>query len=169
MAEKKIKKQQEITLYEEDFYEREEVKEETVRLIIFRLSNEWYGVDISSAKHVIKIEKITYLPSSPEHIAGIVNLRGEVLSVTDFKKIFGSPREELTEKSKLVVLEHGTLETGLLVDEVEGIAEIPVSRIDPTLTTIPADRARYVKGQCQITDKLVGILDTEKILTTGRK
>ena len=97
--------QQKITLYEGDFYERQEIKQETIQLVVFRLSNEWYGVEISQAREVIKIGKMTYLPSSPEHIAGIVNLRGDILSVTDLKSFFGLSQEELTEKSRLVVIE----------------------------------------------------------------
>lgn len=153
-----------VTLYEEDLYEAQEVKEETIQLVVFRISGEWYGVEITKVKEVIKIEKITYLPSSPEYISGIVNLRGNILSVTDLKKIFGLPGEELTEKSRLVVVEAGILETGLLVDEVCGALEVPVSKIDPALTTITPERAEYIDGECKIDDKLVGILKVEKVL-----
>lgn len=153
-----------ITLYEEDLYEKKEVKEETVQLVVFRLSSEWYGVEISKIKKVIKVNKITYLPSSPEYIAGIVNLRGNILSVTDLKRVFGLLQEERTEKSRLVVIESGILETGLLVDEVMEAVEVPVSKIDPTLTTISPERAEYIEGECRIDDKLMGILKVEKIL-----
>ncbi|MFQ6079702.1 MAG: chemotaxis protein CheW, partial [Thermodesulfobacteriota bacterium] len=67
---------EEIVLYEEDLYEKKELKEETLQLVVFRLAREWYGVEITKVKEVIKIEKITYLPSSPKYISGIVNLRG---------------------------------------------------------------------------------------------
>jgi purine-binding chemotaxis protein CheW len=162
---KKIEKKKEpkITLYEEDLYQ-EEVKEKTVQFLVFRLSGEWYGVELTEAKEVVKVLRITYLPSSPEHIAGIINVRGTILSVTDLKTIFGLPQEELTEKSRLVVIEHGLLETALLVDEVWEVIEVPVSKIDPTLTTIPPERAEYIEGQCKIEDKLIAILNVEKIL-----
>jgi purine-binding chemotaxis protein CheW len=122
---------QKTTLYERDLYEDEEVKEEIVKLAIFRVSNEWYGVDISKTREVARIETITYLPSSPEHIAGIVNLRGDILSVTDLKRIFGLPSEQLTEKSRLVVIESGDLETGLLVDEVDEVMDVAVAKFIP--------------------------------------
>jgi purine-binding chemotaxis protein CheW len=65
-----------IAHYKEDLYERAALEEETLQIIVFRLSQEWYGVEIRKVKEVIRVTKITYLPSSPEYIAGIVNLRG---------------------------------------------------------------------------------------------
>lgn len=158
------KEAQKIALYEEDLYEAQGAKEETAQLVVFRISDEWYGVEITKVKEVIKAEGITYLPASPEYIAGIVNLRGNILSVTDLRKIFGLSQKEVTEKTRLVVIESGILETGLLVDEVAEAIEVPISKIDPTLTTIPAERAEYVEGECKIDDKLMGILKVEKIL-----
>lgn len=158
-----VKKIKEFIVEEEDLYEAPEVKEETTQLVVFRISAEWYGIEITKVKEVIKAEDITYLPSSPEYVAGIVNLRGNILSVTDLKKIFGLPQEELTGKSRLVVIESGVLETGLLVDEVAEAVEIPISGIDPALTTIIPERAEYIEGECKIGDRLIGILKVEKI------
>jgi purine-binding chemotaxis protein CheW len=155
---------QKTTLYERDLYEDKEVEEETAKLAIFRVSNEWYGVDISKTREVARIETITYLPSSPEHIAGIVNLRGDILSVTDLKRIFGLPSEQLTGKSRLVVIESGDLETGLLVDEVDEVMDVAVSKIHPTLATISAEKADFLTGEYRIDGKLIGILNIEKIL-----
>jgi purine-binding chemotaxis protein CheW len=148
---------------DEDFYEREMPKEETLRLIVFRLSQEWYGVEITKVKEVIKVGKITYLPSCPDHIAGIVNLRGYILSVTDLKPILGLPHEELTEKAKIIAIESDFFETGFLVDEVFESIEVPLSKIEPPLPTLPAERAKYLVGQCQADDKLIGIVNVERV------
>lgn len=163
----KEKKEPKITLYEEDLYDAPEVKEQTVKFVVFRLAGEWYGVEITKVKEVVKVNSITYLPSSPEHISGIINLRGNILSVTDLKKIFGLPPEELTEKSRLVVIESGILETGLLVDEVAEAMEAPASKIDPALLTIPLEKVEYIEGECKLDDKLIGMLKVEKVLNAG--
>jgi len=158
----KKEKTQKITILEDELYDDHEIKEECLQLVVFRLANEWYGVEISRVREVIKVEGLTFLPSSPEYIAGIVNLRGNILSVTDLKNIFGLARHELTEQSRLVIVESGILETGLLVDEVIEIEEVPLSKIDPTLTTIAPEKAEYFEGECKIGDKLIGILKVEK-------
>ncbi len=149
---------------EDDLYEREEPREKTVQIIVFRLAREWYGVEISKVKEVVKAGRITYLPSSPEHIAGIVSLRGNILSVTDLRMIFRLPYEEPTEKSRIVAVKSGELETGLWVDEAVESIEVPVSKIEPPLLTLPADGGKYVEGQCRIGNKLVALLSVERIL-----
>jgi purine-binding chemotaxis protein CheW len=154
-----------ITLSEEELYETNEPKEETVRLVVFRLSEEWYGVQISNVKEVGKVERISYLPSSPDQICGIVNLRGNILAVLDLKKVFNLPQEPLTEKSRLVVIEEGVLEVGLLSDAVVEVSEVPVKKIEPALSTLDAARVEYLTGQVKAGDKLIGILNVERILT----
>jgi len=153
---------------EEDLYEREGPKEETLQLIVFRLAREWYGVEIAKVKEVIKPVKITYLPSSPEHIAGIVSLRGNILSVTDLKTVFGLPHEEATEKTRVIPIESGILETGLLVDEVVDSIEVPASKIEPALFTLPDEGGKYIKGQCKVDNKLIALISVEKILEKKR-
>ncbi|MEW6376338.1 MAG: chemotaxis protein CheW [Thermodesulfobacteriota bacterium] len=153
-----------VAHYKDDLYEKEELKEETLQLIVFRLAREWYGVEITKVKEVIKVGKITYLPSSPEHIAGIVNFRGNILSVTDLKAIFSLPHEEPTEKTRIMAIESGILETGFLVDEVVESIEVPVSKIEPTLLTIPAEGAKYIAGQCKVGDRLIALISIEKVL-----
>jgi len=155
---------EDMTYDQEDLYEREKPKEETLQLVIFRLAREWYGVEITKVKEVIKGIKITYLPSSPEHIAGIVNLRGNILSVTDLKMIFSLPHEEPTEKTRIIAIESGVLETGLLVDEVEESIEVPVSKIEPALFTLPDEGGKYILGQCEVDNKLIALINIEKIL-----
>ncbi|MFH1413251.1 MAG: chemotaxis protein CheW [Candidatus Omnitrophota bacterium] len=154
---------QKITLSEEELYEKTEDKEEALQLVVFRLATEWYGIDIMKVKEVIKVELITYLPASPEHIAGIVNLRGSILSVTDMRKIFGLPLEQINDKSRLVVIELGALETGILVDEVIETMVVPLSKIDPVLTTIAQGNSDYIAGETKLGDKLIGILNAENV------
>ena len=151
----------------EDLYEREEPEEKTLHLVIFRLNREWYGVEITKVKEVIKTQKITYLPSSPEHIAGIVTRRGNILSVTDLKATFGLPREDPTDKARIIAVESGILETGFLVDEVVESMEVPTSKVEPSLLTLPGEGGKYIEGQCKVNNKLIALVNVEKVL--GKK
>ena len=148
---------------EDDLYEKEAPKEQMLQLVVFRLAHEWYGVEITKVKEVIKVGHVTYLPSSPEHIMGIVNLRGNILSVTDLKTIFNLPHEEPTEKTRIIAIESGVLETGLLVDEVVNSIEVPVNKIEPELLTLPIEGGKYVEGQCQVDNKLIALINVEKV------
>ncbi len=150
--------------HDEDLYEREELKEQTRQIIVFRLSQEWYGVEITKVREATRVGKITYLPSSPAYIAGIVNLRGKILSVTDLRTMMGLPHEELSDKTRIIAVESGMLETGLLVDEVVESIEVPISKIEPPLVTLPSEEGGYMEGQCKVDNKLIALISVEKIL-----
>jgi len=158
---------EEMVYHEENLYEREELKEQTRQIVVFRLSREWYGVEITNVTEVTRVGKITYLPSSPGYIAGIVNLRGRILSVTDLKTMLGLPHEDPTDKTRVIAVESGMLETGFLVDEVIESIEVPASKIEPTLLTLPVEQADYVEGQCKIDDRLIALISVERILKKG--
>jgi purine-binding chemotaxis protein CheW len=148
----------------DDLYERDEKREETIQLVVFRLAREWYGVDIRKVKEIVKLNRVTYLPSSPAHIAGIVSLRGNILSVTDLKVLLNVPSELPAEKARIIAVESGILETGLIADEVIGSIELPVRLIGPVIPTIPDEGAKYLEGLCRVDNKLIGILSVEKVL-----
>lgn len=152
-----------LTLYEDLFYEKREKEQETLQIIIFRLAQEWYGVEITKVKEILKTSKITYLPSSPESIAGIVNLRGNILSITDLKKMFGLPHEEPTEKTRIIAIASGIWETGVLVDEVVDSVKVPVHEIEPSLFTLSKDGGQYIEGHCRVGNQLIGLINVEKV------
>ena len=158
-----------LTLYEEDFYGKKESREKTLNLVVFRLANEWYGVMITDVREVVNFEKISFLPSSPEHITGIFNLRGNILSVTDLKKVFNLAAEEMTERSRLVVVSAGNFETALLVDEVAEPIEVPLAGISPALATITPEKAERLSGAVHVGRKFIGILKVEEIFRLSNK
>jgi len=153
-----------IALDEDDLYGSEAPKEESRQFVVFRVAREWYGVDMTKVREVIKTDRIAYLPSSPHHIAGIVNLRGNILSVMDLKAVLHLDHEAPGGKRKIIAIESGSLETGFLVDEVVDSIEVSLSRIEPPLLTIPSEGEKYIEGQCRVNDRLIAFLNIEKIL-----
>jgi purine-binding chemotaxis protein CheW len=86
--------------------------------LTFRLNLEWYALSVYQLVEVLPTPRITRVPSVPDHILGVMNLRGEVLSAIDLKKFFGLPQSELTTDQAIIVVEQGEMRTGLLVDEI---------------------------------------------------
>jgi len=154
---------------DEDFYEKEyKRKEPGIQVVCIRLNSEWYAAEISKAIEVIRVNQLTYLPSAPSYITGIINVRGNILSVTDLKKIFGLSAEPLTDKSRIVVVASGNIETGLLVDEVAHVVDVSLNQIDPPLNTLTAERAQYLKGQFRLENQLISLLNIENIIANTR-
>ncbi len=90
--------------------------------------------------------------------------RGNILSVTDLKRILGLPHEELTETTRIVTIEPGIVETGLLADQIaEAIVIVePVSKIEPPISTITPEMAQYIEGQCKGVDTVIALINGEK-------
>ena len=150
-----------ITIFADDFFDQKRVKEDIIQFIVFRLNEEWYGIDITMTLEVIKVDRITFIPSSPSYIKGIVNVRGNILPVTDLKNLFGLGFMEEAIGKRLVVVEKDDVQIGFLVDDVEEVVDILVEEIDPILATIPPKKAEYLSGQKQVGDKIIGLLKVE--------
>ena len=93
---------------------------------------------------------------------GIVNVRGEILSVIDIKKFFDLPEKGLTDLNKVIVLQSGNMLFGILADTIAGVRRIPLTDIQPSLPTLTGVREEYLKG---VTPERLVILDAEKLLT----
>ncbi|HDZ77472.1 MAG TPA: hypothetical protein ENH41_05260 [Candidatus Omnitrophica bacterium] len=167
-SKKQIKKKQVLEAGVElipDLYEEGgKPKKSKLQFISFVLGNEWYGVEISKIKDVSALSTITYLPCAPLHIAGIVNLRGNIVSVTDLRKLLGLSPVPTTKESHILVIQAGEFETTIVVDRTPKAMEIELSKIDPPLETLDPSRAEYIVGVCKLKNIFFAILNVEKIL-----
>jgi len=112
-------------------------------------------------REVYPLKDLTPLPGSPPFIPGIINVRGQIVSVVDLKKFFDLPSKGLANLDKVVIVTDGRMEFGLLADAVAGVREIPLGGIQQALPTLTGVRAEYLKGVTA--DRLV-VLDAGKLL-----
>lgn len=135
---------------------------EQLEVIEFVLSYERYALDVSYVREVHPLKEITALPGTPAFIAGIVNVRGQIVSVVNLKRLFELPDKGLTDLNKVIILKNGPMEFGLLVDAMVGVHRLPLRDIQPPLPTFTGARAGYVQG---VTAQRVSVLDARKILS----
>lgn len=155
-------------LYEgSQLYENKEVQEEKRPLIIFRLLRSYYGVEISKIKEILKRPKITPIPFGPPFISGVTHFRGNILSVTNLKRILGLTGKEGVEETRIIVVESGSLETGILVDEVVDSVEVPIREIDPLPYHLQEETKGLLEGVWRWGERWVGVVCVEKILEKG--
>jgi purine-binding chemotaxis protein CheW len=153
---------------DEALYGEERAAEEpTAQFCSFRLGAEWYGIPIARVREVVRVGQIAFLPSAPPHVAGIINLRGSIVSVTDPKRLFGLPPTPRTSQNRIVVIEHGAVETGLLLDEVGEVVTVPHSALEPPLVTFEPSQTDYIEHVCRRGDRLLAVLRAEKLLGPG--
>lgn len=110
---------------------------ERLQLLCFQLGTRLFALDIMGIREILRNQKFTPLPHTPPHIAGVLNLRGELIPVMNLHRILlGTPGEGPAGEAKLVVVHAQGKTAGLLVDQVLDVLSIPAS----SLTPLPAQR-----------------------------
>jgi len=134
---------------------------ERLEVVEFLLAHETYAIESRYVREVYPLENLTPLPCTPAFVLGIVNVRGEILTVVDIKKFFDLPEKGLTDLNKVIVLQSGDMVFGILADAINGVRDIPLVGIQPSLPTLTGIREEYLRG---VTAEHVVILDAEKLL-----
>ena len=122
--------------------DKEQKKEETsavnkkngelLRWVTFKLGNEIYGVNVMQVREVLRYTDIAPVPGAPSYVLGIINLRGNVVTVIDTRARFGIPPAEVTDNTRIMIIESEKHVIGILVDSVAEVADLNTADIDDT-------------------------------------
>ncbi|MDE1818526.1 MAG: purine-binding chemotaxis protein CheW [Thaumarchaeota archaeon] len=148
----------------------ETIVEGTLQIVVFSLldsklhKKEEYGVLIEQVREIRPLESITKVPNAKSYVRGVMNLRGMIVPVIDVKEKLGFSSDGITSsKARILVADVGGKLTGLLIDEVDQVMRITSKEVDTSLTS-GLESLGYVKGVAKISNRLVVILDMEKLL-----
>jgi len=138
-----------------------------IQLVIFRLRDEEFGVEIGSVLEISRVLDITHIPEAPGFIEGVINLRGKVLAVLALARQFGLQEEkELPKTARIIVIEVHNTSLGLIVDEVPEVIKISEEEIEPTPEIIQSEVNRhYIKGVAKLGARLIILLDINNVLS----
>ncbi|MGA1840468.1 MAG: chemotaxis protein CheW [bacterium] len=140
----------------------EKEKDEThLEVVEFLLANERYALELDFIREIYPLKEFTSLPCTPDFVLGIINIRGQILSIIDLKKFFGLPEKGFTDLDRILILRSKEKEFGILADEILGVRSIPISNIQPSLPTLSGIKDKYLKG---VTGDRIVILNGERIL-----
>lgn len=133
-----------------------------IEILEFLVANEKYGIESTPVREVYPLQQLTPLPCTPRFVLGIVNVRGQIVSVIDIKAFFDLPEKGLSDLNKVIILHSDEMEFGILADEILGVRSIPLDDLQPSLPTLTGIRAEYLKG---VTEERTVILDAAKLLS----
>ena len=110
-----------------------QIDEDTLKdkYLTFYIGKESYGIEIRHVKEIIVMQEITEVPDMPKSIIGVINLRGNVISVIDFRKFFNLDTREYDDRTSIIVVEINNTSVGLVVDTVNEVVDIPEKNTDP--------------------------------------
>jgi purine-binding chemotaxis protein CheW len=133
-----------------------------LELVEFVLGPEHYGIESNHIREIHRLGEFTPLPCTPSFILGLVNVRGQILSIINLKKLFDLPEKGLTDLNKVIIVHACHIEVGILADAILGVRSVALEELQPALPTLTGIRAEYLKG---ITKDPMVVLDVKKILS----
>ncbi|MDT8903703.1 chemotaxis protein CheW [Anaeroselena agilis] len=138
---------------------------EELQLVIFRLAKEEFGLPITKVQEINRLVPITKLPQTPSFMEGIINLRGRIIPVIDLRKRFQLAGAEQSDDNRIIIVEVSGQTIGVIVDSVTEVVRLPGSSVEPPPPAFILD-AQYIHGVGKLDDRLLIMLDIDKILTS---
>ncbi len=139
--------------------------DEVLQYVTFRLDDETYGINVMQIQEVLRYSEIAPVPGSPDYVLGIINLRGNVVTVIDTRRRFGLNDAEITDASRIVVMESADQVMGILVDSVAEVVYLKSSEIETAPNVGSEESARFIQGVCNKNGELIILVEFDKMLT----
>ncbi len=138
------------------------------KYLTFNLGKEGYGIPIGKVKSIIGYTEITSVPRTPSHVRGVINLRGQVISVIDLRAKLAMPTAEKTDETCIIVVEtqraSRTINTGLMVDKVSEVPQIPEDAIEDAPQFGSTVDTEFILGMAKVGNAVKILLDIDKII-----
>ena len=132
--------------------------------VTFRLADEIYGIDVLQVQEVLRITEISPVPGAPDYVLGIINLRGNVVTVIDARSRFGLPPQETDDASRIIVVDAYEKVVGILVDNVSEVAYVSNSEIELAPNVGTEDSNKFVSGVSNRDGELLIMVDLAKLI-----
>lgn len=137
--------------------------------VVFKLENESYAVDIKNVSEITELKESTKVPNAPNFVDGIINLRGNVIPIINLKKRFNIEDGKLSKETRIIVVNINDKKTGFVVDAASEVLTINEKDIDPPSNIITGEDRQFIIGIGKVKERILIILDLEKILSEEQK
>ncbi len=150
---------------EDNFIGKQETDDDAVlQWVTFRLANETYGINVMQVQEVLRYTDIAPVPGAPPYVLGIINLRGNVVTVIDTCQRFGLSPIEITDNTRIVIIETNQQVIGILVDSVAEVVYLKESEIETTPNVGNEESAKFIQGVTHRDNELLILVDLNKLL-----
>lgn len=136
-----------------------------IQLVTFHLEEESYGINVMQVQEVLRVSEIAPVPGAPPYVLGIINLRGNVVTVIDTRSRFGLPQGDIDDSSRIVIIESEGQVVGILVDSVAEVVELHASEIDSAPNVGNEESSKYIQGVATRDNDLLIVVDLNKLLS----
>ena len=137
-----------------------------IQCVTFTLEDETYGINVMQVQEVLREIEVAPVPGAPHYVMGIINLRGNVVSVLDARKRFGLPPIDSTDLTRIIVIEVQQHIVGIMVDSVAEVVDIKPEEIETAPNVGTDETSKYIDGVVSRGEKLLILVDLNKLLST---
>lgn len=134
------------------------------QLVSFHLGDLLLGIDIRCIREINRVVEITPVPDAPAQVRGVVNLRGEVVTVVDLRTVLELPAAEVTPRTRLMIVQAEEEAIGMLVDSVADVATVQSADEEPLPANVGGVDSRYFTGVYRVGEDLLVVLDVTAAL-----
>ncbi|WP_334072965.1 MULTISPECIES: chemotaxis protein CheW [Paenibacillus] len=138
---------------------------EELKVIVFKLGHEEYGIEVDKVQTIERMMPITRVPKTFSFVKGVINLRGVVIPVIDLRGRFGLPEAEYTDQSRIIIVAANEMEVGFIVDSANDVIDLDSESIDTPPDVVGGVKAKYLQGVARLSDeRLLVMLNLSEVL-----
>lgn len=142
-----------------------DTNDEVLQWVTFKLDSETYGINVMQVQEVLRYTEIAPVPGAPSYVLGIINLRGNVVTVIDTRSRFGLASADVNDNTRIVIIESEKQVIGILVDSVAEVVYLRASEIDVAPNVGNEESAKFIQGVSNRDGELLILVDLNKLLT----
>ncbi len=139
-------------------------KDPLLQWVTFRLDDETYGINVMQVQEVLRMTEIAPVPGAPDYILGIINLRGNVVTVIDTRCRFALEPREYDDSTRVVIIETENVTVGILVDSVAEVVNLRASEIEMAPNVGNEESSKYIMGVYTKGESILILVDINKLL-----
>jgi purine-binding chemotaxis protein CheW len=144
---------------------KKESDDPVLQWVTFKLAGETYGINVMQVQEVLRYSEIAPVPGAPTYVLGIINLRGNVVTVIDTRHRFGLDSGELTDNTRIVIIEADSHVVGILVDSVAEVVYLRQSEVETAPNVGNEESAKFIQGVCHKNDELLILIELDKLMS----
>ena len=133
--------------------------------VTFKLDNETYGINVMRVQEVLRYTEIAPVPGAPSYVLGIINLRGNVVTVIDTRQRFGLNSGEISDNTRIVIIEADKQVVGIMVDSVAEVVYLRQSEIETAPNVGNEESAKFIQGVCNKNNELLILVELDKMMS----
>ena len=133
--------------------------------VTFKLDNETYGINVMRVQEVLRYTEIAPVPGAPSYVLGIINLRGNVVTVIDTRQRFGLMNAEISDNTRIVIIEADKQVVGIMVDSVAEVVYLRQSEIETAPNVGNEESAKFIQGVCNKNNELLILVELDKMMS----